>query len=54
MILTAAELRKLTGYREPADQIRGLRSRGDKKFSGHKSDAQAAAYNVKPIKSPSH
>lgn len=27
---------------------------GDKKFSGHKSDAQAAAYNVKPIKSPSH
>lgn len=28
MILTAAELRKLTGYREPAEQIRVLRARG--------------------------
>lgn len=27
---------------------------GDKKFSGHRSDAQAARYNVKPIRSPSH
>jgi integrase len=27
---------------------------GDKRFSGHKTDAMAQRYNVKPIRSPSH